>query len=219
MPDWDKIYKEYFSNGKNWRDINDGVIPQCFINGINPTFKKLLKNTKFRKKYAFDIGCGYGKYLVYLASKDFNTDGIDASSTSVKMTKKILGDKSATIKKADMFNMKIIKNKYDLILSVSTINHGYKKDVDKLIKEIYQSLLPRGKTFITIPDKKCIKNWQTFKKHKIIDQNTVTPLIGPEKGIIHSFYTKKEILEMFKNFSKIKMETDVSGQWVITATK
>lgn len=219
MPDWDKIYKEYFKGGKSWQNINDGVMPQCFINGISPLFRKLLQNHKFKNKYAFDIGCGYGKYLIYLASRGFKTDGIDFSSTSVSMTKKALGDKSAIIKKADMFNMKIAIDKYDLILSISTINHGFKKDVNKLIKQIHKALLPKGIAFITIPDKKCLGTWQTFKKYKTLDQNTVIPLIGPEKGIVHSFYTKKEIKEMFSDFFKLKMEVDISKQWVITAIK
>lgn len=219
MPNWDKIYKEYFTGGKSWKDINDGVIPYCFINGISPFFKKLIRQKKFKHKYAFDIGCGYGKYLIFLASKGFKTDGIDASAISVKMTKQALGDKTATIKKADMFNLKIMPNKYDLILSVSTINHGHKDEVSSLIDKIHQALIPGGSSFITIPDKKCLKTWRTFKKYKKLDNNTVLPLIGPEKGVAHSFYTKTEIKKMFNKFSGITMTNDVSGQWIIIANK
>ncbi|MCD4760932.1 hypothetical protein K8R42_03480 [bacterium] len=123
------------------------------------------------------------------------------------------------IKTTDMFNLTIKPNKYDLILSVSTINHGYKKDISRLINKIYKALLLGGKAFITIPDKKSLKTWGTFKKYKRLDKNTVLPLIGPEKEVLHSFYTKQEIKEMFNKFTTLEMEKDIIGQWIVIASK
>jgi 2-polyprenyl-3-methyl-5-hydroxy-6-metoxy-1,4-benzoquinol methylase len=219
MPDWDTIYKTYNKGGKEWDKMKEGVLPYCFINGISPHFVDFVKKTKFSQEYALDIGCGNGKYLHYLAKLGFKTDGIDASTTSIEMTKKILSDKNSCIKKVNMFDMQIDKDKYDLIISISTINHGSKKDLSKLIEQIHKNLCTKGYTFITIPDKKCLETWDTFQKHEVLDENTIAPLIGPEKGIPHSFYTKTEIEGMFKNFSKLDMQTDVSGQWIIIATK
>lgn len=219
MPDWDKIYKAFNKKGKDWQNISEGVMPQCFINGINPIFIDFVNNTKFKNKSVFDIGCGNGKYLIYLSALGFATDGIDFSETSIQMTKQELGDRAGTIKQADMFNMEITPNKYDLIISISTINHGYKKDLQKLINQIHTALTDGGYAFITIPDKECLHTWQTFKKHKKLDDNTVVPLIGPEKDIPHSFYDKEEIEEMFAKFSNLKMEKDVSGQFVISTKK
>jgi 2-polyprenyl-3-methyl-5-hydroxy-6-metoxy-1,4-benzoquinol methylase len=219
MPDWDKIYKAVNKGGQPWQDINDGVIPYCFLEGVNPLFIKFIAKNKFKHKHVFDIGCGEGRYLIYLSALGWQTDGVDSSQTSVDMTKKVLGDKAGDIQQANMFTMEIATDKYDLIMSISTINHGFKKDLSKLIDEIYTALLKNGKTFITVPDKKCINTWRTFKKHKKIDENTVEPLIGPEKGIPHSFYTKEEIEKMFTKFKKLKMKEDKTGQWLVMATK
>ncbi len=219
MTNWDKIYKAFNKKGKDWEDVSDGVIPQCFINGINPLFIDFINKKNFKTKYAFDIGCGNGKYLNYLSSLGFKTDGIDFSQTSVNMTKKTLGKRAGKIKKANMFKMEIDSNKYDLIISISTINHGFKKDLTKLINHIYDALLDDGSVYITIPDTKCLNTWNTFKKFKKIDENTVTPLIGPEKDIPHSFYNKKEIEKMFKKFKHLKTPKDETGQWAITASK
>ena len=219
MANWDKIYKAFNKKDESWQDMNAGVVPCCFIEGISPLFVEFVSKTNFKDSYVFDIGCGKGQYLNYLASLGFKVDGIDFSETSVAMTKEVLGLKVGNIKQADMFNMKIIPNKYDLIISIRTINHGFKKDLQKLVNEIYTALMDGGKTFITIPDKKCLKTWRTFKEHKMLDKNTAIPLIGPEKDIPHSFYDKVELEKMFAKFSKLEMKKDESGQWIVISTK
>jgi len=219
MADWDKIYQSFNKGGKDWQKINDGIMPQCFINGISPLFIEFISKTNFKNKHVFDIGCGNGKYLVFLSALGWQTDGIDHSKTSVDMTKQALGDKAGDIKQADMLKIELPTDKYDLIISISTINHCFKADLSKLINKIYAALLKNGKTFITIPDKNCLQTWKTFQKHKKLDDNTATPLIGPEKGIPHSFYTTDEIKQMFAQFKHLDMKQDESGQWLVMATK
>ena len=58
-----------------------------------PQFVEFVEQTHFEKKSILDLGCGTGKYLVYLASIGFQITGIDSSSISVEMTKKILENK------------------------------------------------------------------------------------------------------------------------------
>lgn len=219
MANWDKIYKAFNKKGKDWENISNGVMPRCFVEDISPIFLEFIEKTKFKNKYVFDIGCGKGNYLLFLSSLGWQTDGIDFSETSVKMTRDLLGDNTDDIRQADMFDMEITPNKYDLVISIRTINHGFKKDLSKLINQIYESLLDGGYAFITIPDKKCLQTWQTFQKHKKLDENTVIPLIGPEIDIPHSFYDKYEIEEMFGKFSKLDMKKDESGQWMVIARK
>ena len=219
MPNWDKIYQAFNKGGEDWKNITDGVMPQCFINDIHPDFVNLISEGNFKTKYAFDIGCGNGKYLSFLSALNWQTDGVDHSQTSVDMTRENLGTRAGNIHQADMFDMHISSGKYDLIISISSINHGFKKDLSKLINEIHAALLENGKTFITIPDKSCLETWKTFQKHKKLDDNTAEPLIGPEKGIPHSFYSKKEIKTMFAKFKKLQMKQDKTGQWLVIATK
>jgi 2-polyprenyl-3-methyl-5-hydroxy-6-metoxy-1,4-benzoquinol methylase len=219
MADWDKIYKGYNKGGKEWQAINDGMVPFCFLEGINPLFIDFIEKAKFKSKRVLDIGCGNGKYLVFLSELGFYVDGIDSSETSVEMTKKALRGKAGEIRQADMFDMEIKNGKYDLIISISTINHGYKKDFQKLIAKIHTALITDGKFFANIPDKKCLGTWRTFKKYKTINENTVLPLLGPEKDIPHSFYTKKEIEEVLDKFTDLKMKKDKHGQWIVIAGK
>jgi len=187
MTIWDNIYKNYKKGGKAWASLSEEIHPQ---------FKEFLNQSDFKVKYVLDIGCGDGKYLKLLQAGDFKTDGIDSSKTAVEMTKKELNNKSVILC-VDMFRFKIPKNKYDLIISLSTIHHGAKEQIKNLINKVHEALVDGGKIFITIPDFESSKKWNTFKNHDKIAEGVFAPLSGPEKGLPHSFYTKEEIQELF----------------------
>ena len=172
MTVWDTIYKDYLKGGPAWATIEGGLLP---------AFVDFLKVNKFAVKHALEIGCGMGKYLVFLQRLGFKTDGIDSSSTAIQTTKDNLEDKSGIIK-ADMFKYKIPKNKYDLIFSIATVHHGLKPAVKKVIDEIYKALVPGGKVFITLPDINSNRKWKTFINDKDLGNGTFVPVIGPEKG-------------------------------------
>ncbi|HNV61818.1 MAG TPA: class I SAM-dependent methyltransferase [Candidatus Cloacimonas acidaminovorans] len=209
MTTWDKIYKNYQKGGEAWATLKEELLPR---------FVQFVENNKFNNKNALDIGCGTGKYLVYLKELGFDVIGIDSSETAIEMTKEALQN-SAELECVNMFDYKIAKDKYDLVFSISTIHHGLKKDVTKLIKDIHDKLVDGGHVFITLPDIESNKKWNTFKSDKEIAPGTYAPISGPEKGLAHSFFAKEEIEEIFSNFKDVKLELDEIGRWYITATK
>ncbi|MFA4995727.1 MAG: methyltransferase domain-containing protein [Patescibacteria group bacterium] len=209
MTIWDQIYKNHQKGGDAWATLSEG---------IDPRFIDLVDKAELKLRSAFDIGCGTGKYLRYLQSRDFQVAGIDSSETAVEMSKKSLGD-SADIVLADMYDFKIPKNKYDLILSVSTLHHGTKEQIQGLISQICDNLSIDGKIFITLPDIECNKKWNTFKDDKEIAPGTYSPLSGPEKGLPHSFFSKKEIESLFLGFRDVSLSIDKIGRWFVVGTK
>ncbi|OGF20765.1 hypothetical protein A2316_04115 [Candidatus Falkowbacteria bacterium RIFOXYB2_FULL_38_15] len=209
MTIWDDIYKNYQKGGEAWATLSEE---------IHPLFKEFLNESNFKIKYVLDIGCGTGKYLKFLQDGGFKTDGIDSSETSVEMTKGTLEDDSLIVC-ANMFEFQIPKEKYDLIISVSTIHHGTKEQIQNLINRIYDTIVKNGKIFITVPDMESSKKWNTFKNHEKITEGTFTPLAGPEKGLPHSFYTKEEVEKLFSRFRNAKVKLDDLGRWVIGASK
>src|SRR3989339_586653 len=211
MANWDKIYRDYKKGGQAWATLDGKIIPE---------FKRFLREEKFKSKSVFDIGCGTGNYLAYLASKGFQVAGTDSRPTAVKMARALFDKKTGrAIKVMNMFKLRIQKNKYDLIMSIAAIHHGKKKDVAHLIDKVYEALVPGGKTFITFPDLASSKYWNTFKTNKNLGNGTFAPLSGPEKGLPHSFFTKKEIAKMFAKFRMVKMRLDKRGRWVVRAVK
>ena len=209
MTIWDKIYKNYQAGGEAWATLSEE---------IHPLFKQFLSQSNFELHHVLDIGCGTGKYLKFLQSDGFQTDGIDSSETAVEMAQKLLGE-DATIICTNMFDYEIPKNKYDLVVSVSTIHHGTKDQVQNLINSIFEAIAENGKIFITVPDFESSKAWDTFKDHEKIDEGTFAPLSGPEKGLPHSFYTKKEAQKLFSKFSNLQLDLDSHGRWVAQASK
>jgi len=211
---WDKIYKDYLKGGPAWATIEGKLLP---------LFVDFVKDDKWEVKYALEIGCGMGKYLVFLQKLGFRVDGIDSSPTAVRMTKSNLKSGSRIIK-ADMFEYKIPRKKYNLIFSIATVHHGLKPAVKKVIDEIYAALVPGGKFFITLPDLKSNREWKTFLNHQDLGGGTFAPVSGPEKGLAHSFYTKLEVKKLFENFKKVKIVLDdhgkiVHGHWIISGEK
>jgi 2-polyprenyl-3-methyl-5-hydroxy-6-metoxy-1,4-benzoquinol methylase len=209
MTIWDNIYKNYQKGGEAWATLSEE---------IHPLFKQFLSQSNFEFKQVLDIGCGTGKYLKILQAGGFKTDGIDSSETAVAMTKKTLGDESMILC-ANMFEFDIPKNKYDLVISISTIHHGTKEQVQNLINRIYEAIVENGRIFITVPDFESSKKWNTFKYHEEIAEGTFAPLSGPEKGLPHSFYTKEEIQKLFLKFRELQLDLDSHGRWIAQAYK
>lgn len=211
MTVWENIYQDYKKGKAPWATLN-GV--------LHPSFIKFVKKSRFELKSVLDLGCGDGKYLKFLRQFGFKTSGIDSSKTAIKMTKENLGDNSF-VKAVDFYKYDIPVGKFDFIISVKAIHHGKKSQVVKLINKIYKSLPPKGKIFITLPSSSNISNWKSFKIRRTINlaRGESIPLSGPEKGLIHSFYTKNEVKEMFKDFHYSNIYRDKRGQWIITGAK
>lgn len=207
---WNKIYKNYLKGGELWATLSEGIIPY---------FTEFVKKSKFETKHVLDIGCGTGKYLKYLKEKGFKTDGIDSSTIAVRITKDNLDDLSNILNK-DIFRFSIPEGKYDLIISVATLNHGIKSNIKSVIKNIYKALISGGKIFITLPDfEETKKRNSFFRKHKKLSDGSYMFISGPEKGIVHSFFSKQEIKDLFSDFKNLKINLDNIGRWIITATK
>jgi SAM-dependent methyltransferase len=207
MTVWDKIYKNYQGGGEEYATLKKGLIPE---------FVDFIRMREFKIKRVLDLGCGNGKYLIFLKNLGFKTDGIDSSPTAVEMTKEVLGDDS-DIRLFNMYEYEPFPEKYDLIISIAAIHHGLKAQVRSLIQRIYPALISGGRFFITLPDNEGSAHWTMMIEHEEVEPGTRVPLSGPEKGLPHSSFTKLEIEELFSDFKKIRMELlSDRGRWIIS---
>jgi len=213
MTIWDKIYKKHQKFGE-YKFI--------FSEEIFPAFKEFLTQENFESKHVLDIGCGTGKYLKTLQDNGFKTYGVDSSKTAIGMSRKILGNNSNLFCE-NMFEFEIPKNKFDLIISVSTIHHGTKEQVQSLVNKIHDAIIDNGKIFITLPNIGNAVEKGFFKNEQNLGNGTYAPTSGEEKGLPHSHYTKKEIMELFSKFKNLKIVLDKDGRklgrWVVQGYK
>ncbi len=207
-PVWDQIYKDFQRGGPAWATLHGG---------LEPHFTEFIAKTKFPAKNVFDIGYGTGRYLQYLKLQGFSVAGIDSSQTAHDMAAESLGGKTKLIV-GNMYEHKIPAKTYDLIMSISTIHHGTKDQVSKILGRIYESLISRGYAYITLPINDSSNQWMTFKDKDKIAPGTYAPNSGPEKGLPHSFYSKDEVLELFSCYKSLSVD-EVEGRWHITAQK
>lgn len=197
MNKWDKIYKleKYkFSSQQSW----DSVISHFKKNGIG---------------LVLDLGCGDGKHSFYLAKKRFDVVGFDVSHEAIKLAKKrLVKENNLPIKflQGSMYKKFPFKDgSFDAVVSLRTLNHGTKIQIQHAISEIYRVLKNNGCLFITVIKINGVKNilGKTYFNNlpvEIIDPHTYVPQEGKEKGIIHFMFNKKILLTFFKKFKIIK---------------
>ncbi len=209
MQGWNGLYQEYAAGG-----AARGVIGR----GIRPVFRRFLDRNQFTKRSALDIGCGFGQYLAYLEARGFTTAGVDISELAVAEASRAVRDGTRIIA-GDMFAYPFPENEFDFVFSFETMQHGTHDQIRELVRNIHRSLVPGGRIFIELPRTNA---WVTFRKSKKVAPHTVVPLDGPETGIPHSFFSKAEMKDVFRDFEDLKVSRDellFGNNWLITGRK
>lgn len=128
--------KKYFQK----RNLLDLLIAQ--------SIKIFLKNKSL--KNILDVGCGTGNMVKFLNQKGFKASGCDPSSEAIKIAQKM--NIANSIKKASASNLPYKTESFDLITSISVIEHLNKKEAKEFLKEAIRVLKPDGYIFIITPN-------------------------------------------------------------------
>lgn len=149
-----------------------------------------------------DLGIGQGKCSVPLARQGFNVTGVDLSNTALEACKNV---PNLTFVQDDIRNFEIEKNKYNLIISRCVLHFLHKDDVHEIIKKIKDGLCSGGMVYLSVFS---ITD-PGFKKHTInsdfdkLDNNI-------SENTYMSYFTKKEILDLFADFKTIMVSDEFS---------
>ncbi len=129
------------------------------------SIKILAKNINCNK--ILDVGCGTGRLVKFLSQKGFDAQGCDAQAEAVKVAR--INNDSIVIRKASATSLPYKAESFDLITSISTIEHLTTRDAKKFIKEAKRVLKPNGYIFIITPNFSSPfrylrgKNWFAYK--------------------------------------------------------
>lgn len=128
--------KQYFTD----RDYLDLHIAQ--------SLRILMKDNGLKK--VLDVGCGTGKLVKFLNDNEFQAFGCDTSEIAIKAAQR--NNKKNTILKASATKLPFKNNSFDLIASISTIEHLTQREVILFLRQAYRVLKPNGLLFIITPN-------------------------------------------------------------------
>ncbi|WP_221563540.1 class I SAM-dependent methyltransferase [Alkalihalobacillus sp. TS-13] len=99
--------------------------------------------------HIFDLGCGDGQFgteILSLGASGYH--GVDGSEKMIEQAERNLKDTTATIERADLNEIKIEANRYDLV--VSRFVFHYIADVADLFLKIYRGLKDGGRFVFSV---------------------------------------------------------------------
>jgi len=170
----------------------------------NPTLEEYIN--EIPKGKALNIGAGEGRNSIFLAKNGFEVTAIDRIKQGLDKIKKLAKKHNLTIKTnlCDIKNLKFEKEKYSLIISVSTIHFLKKSEINPILDKIINSLKISGFIYLSVfstkdPMLKLIKE----RKIEEIEENT---FYLPKFKTYRHFFTKTEIKEKFKDFNIILLK-------------
>lgn len=106
-----------------------------------------------KKSKILEVGCGYGRYtqLITQTLKYENTVGVDISEEQIEYARS--NYKLTNVFRADALEYLTSTNeKYDLIILMDVLEHLELDYAIRLLRKINESLAPRGKLIIQVPN-------------------------------------------------------------------
>lgn len=106
--------------------------------------------TDHHLKRVLDVGCGSGRIIKFLRENNFDAYGCDVNPIAVKMARKLIEAKRIRIAPAE--KLLYPSRSFDLILSISVVEHLRHSQVDHFLKETLRILRPGGYIFLVTPN-------------------------------------------------------------------
>ncbi len=206
---WDEFFKKENNSKKFGKHIFDYSKPDKDIVRLVSFLKKE------RVKKILDLGCGNGRNSNFLAAKNFNIVGIDNSKLAIKKAKH--ENRKVKYLFADMKKLPFREDFFDAVISTQTIFHGLLKNIRKTIREIKKVTKSNGLVFITLQPMKGNK----YRMGKKLEKGTYISTDGDDKGEVHHFFAKAEILKEFQDFDFIDfhLERNLNYWYILMRNK
>ena len=170
--------------------------------------QKLLKFLNLKKgSRLIELGCGTGRFVLFLLKNGFRVTGIDISQISLDVLKdkanKFRLNKNLKLV-LDDFKKPILKNSFDGALCISTFHLLSDKESKriKILSNLTDSLKKGGRLFVIEPNPLNILFYSFYLFHPKTDWNI-------EKHFIKS--NERNLRRIFNNLGLEKIEVDYFG--------
>lgn len=139
-----------------------------------------------RLKSILDVGCGTGRLVKFLKEAGYEVKGCDLSTEAVRFAQKLV---PGQISQARARKLPFKNNSFDIITSISVIEHLNKKEAHKFFNEAKRVLKSKGILFLVTP------NFATpiryFQGKKWFGYSDPTHIV---------FYTPKSLSQLLKKY-------------------
>lgn len=203
-------YKVWETEYRNPRLITNSDEPQLdfkhFVKWLRKQQKVELDGLK-----VLDLGSGTGKNSFFLAERGSIVNGIELSTTAVKIANERAGERQLDVQfiEGDIGKkFPFESNSFDLIIDVVSSNSLTQIERANYIKECKRVLKPEGIMFVKALCKDGDKNAENLiEKFPGPEKDTY---IMPETGIVERVFTKKDLETTFRDFKIVRLERKTS---------
>lgn len=199
---WDTIFKQ---RGRVFGEPHENM----------PHVVQTLKDLGATK--VLDLGCGTGRHLVTLAKSGFLVTGLDISREAIKASGEWLASENlhADLREHDMTGpLPFEDGFFDAVVSIQVIHHAVLATITAIVREVTRVLKPGGFVFATVPKLK--NQGSAFAR---VEERTLVPLDGPEKGLPHHYFTRRELREVFRGFDVDDLHVDGASHYCLSGFK
>jgi tellurite methyltransferase len=119
---------------------------------LRKEFTDLFKEKTITGQTALDLGCGEGRYSLFLARKGCDTLAVDRSSAGIEKLKKMAETFQLPISAEvlDIEDFVFEENQFDIIVGATILDHLCCKLRHKTINGIKKSLKPEGTLYVNV---------------------------------------------------------------------
>ncbi len=159
-------------------------------------------------KTILDLGCGAGRHAIFLAKAGFQVSGLDVSETALAELQGRLrnaGLANVSLVKHEMSELPFIDEYFDALVSTNVLHHGTTDEIRRTLGEVHRVIRRNGAAFVVTLSEKDFRHG-TGKR---IEQNTYLFTEGDEKGILHHFFSREELLSYFGQFEVLSLKEEL----------
>jgi ubiquinone/menaquinone biosynthesis C-methylase UbiE len=106
-----------------------------------------------RDQRVLDLGCGRGEVLLRCLDEGAWAVGVDYAVDALRMTQRILPERSALLVQADAQALPFATGAFDLILALDIVEHLHQPQLERMLAEAHRLLAPGGRLIVhTMPN-------------------------------------------------------------------
>jgi len=156
-------------------------------------------------KRVLDLGCGAGRHSIHLGTAGFQVVALDVSETALKILEARLKTASidnVTLVKHEMWELPFIDNYFDGVVCTNVLHHGKLVQIKQATGEVHRVMKEGGLAFVVALSTADFRRGNGRK----LESSTYVFTEGEERGIIHHFFTRRELDTCFRKFEIVSFE-------------